>query len=810
MKQIYQAKEIEEEAQKYWDDSNSFKVIEDKNKEKFYCLSMFPYPSGKLHMGHVRNYSIGDVISRFMRMQGKNVLQPIGWDAFGLPAENAAMENNVAPAKWTYENIKYMKWQLKELGFAYDWSREIATCHPKYYKWEQWLFTKLFNKGIVYKKMAEVNWDPVDKTVLANEQVIDGKGWRSGAEVEKKQIPQWFMRITDYAEELLADLDKLEGWPERVKTMQRNWIGKSRGLEIIFKTEDGKDLAVFTTRPDTLMGVTYMAIATEHPIANKAAKLNPKIEEFIVNCKAMSTSEADIEAMEKKGINSGFFCIHPITKEKIPIWIANFVLMSYGTGAVMSVPANDERDYEFAKKYNIAIKEVIKPPKTEKTTANKIYTGKGTLINSRKFDGLNFDAAFQALKKELAKDNLGEEKINYRLRDWGISRQRYWGCPIPIINCVSCGTQAVPEEDLPVVLPENVVIEKTSSLAKIKEFYHTKCPKCGEKAKRETDTFDTFVESSWYFARYACPDQNEKILDARADYWLAVDQYIGGIEHAILHLLYARFFNKLLRDEGLIQYDEPFTNLLTQGMVLKDGAKMAKSLGNTVNPQQIIEKYGADTVRLFILFASPPTQDLEWSDSALEGAHRFINKLYRLVYQYLNATSNESSQDLKSQKEMRFQAHNALKKASNDIGHRYAFNTAIAAMMELSNHLVKFNDNSVSGLKVMRESINIILLVLSPIIPHVCHYLWQQLGNKTAIINEKWPKYNEDLLVQDSIEVIVQVNGKLRARVKVANNITQDKLESIALKQDNVITFTAGKEIRKVIVVANKLVNIVV
>ncbi|HAO70885.1 MAG TPA: leucine--tRNA ligase, partial [Gammaproteobacteria bacterium] len=644
MNSEYNAQAIEQQAQQYWLDNQSFEVVEDNDKEKFYCLSMFPYPSGRLHMGHVRNYSIGDVISRYQKMQGKNVMQPIGWDAFGLPAENAALKNKVAPAKWTYENINYMKNQLIELGFGYDWSREIATCHPKYYRWEQWLFVKLFKKGLVYKKNAIVNWDPVDQTVLANEQVIDGRGWRSDALIEKKEISQWFMRITDYADELLSSLDELDGWPEAVKTMQKNWIGKSVGLEIDFTRDDNDALRVYTTRPDTLMGVTYLAVAAEHTLALEAGKNNTDVQAFIEECKTMETTEAAMETMEKKGIDSGLKCAHPITGEAIPIWIANFVLMGYGTGAVMSVPAHDERDYDFAKKYGIEIKQVV----NEKESIDKsATTTKGILFNSGEFDGMDFNKAFEAIASTLTNNNLGEKKTNFRLRDWGVSRQRYWGCPIPIVNCPSCGSVAVPEADLPIKLPEDVEFDDAggSPIKKMPEFYETNCPNCGGKAERETDTFDTFFESSWYFARYASKDNETAMLDDRADYWLAnggVDQYIGGIEHAILHLLYARFFNKLLRDEGLIKYNEPFKNLLTQGMVLKDGAKMSKSKGNTVDPQEMIAKYGADTVRLFILFAAPPTQDLEWSDSGLEGSYRFVNKIYRLVSNFISEAQSHT------------------------------------------------------------------------------------------------------------------------------------------------------------------------
>ncbi|MBW5291385.1 MAG: Leucyl-tRNA synthetase [Candidatus Ruthia sp. Asou_11_S2] len=815
MNSEYNAQQIEAQAQKYWQENKSFEVSEDMSKEKYYCLSMFPYPSGRLHMGHVRNYSISDVISRYQKMQGKNVMQPIGWDGFGLPAENAALKHKVPPAKWTYENIDYMKEQLSQLGFGYDWSREIATCHPKYYRWEQWLFIKLFEKGLVYKKNAIVNWDPVDQTVLANEQVIDGRGWRSDALIEKKEISQWFMRITDYADELLSGLDKLDGWPDAVKTMQKNWIGKSVGLEVDFPRRNANSLRVYTTRPDTLMGVTYLAIASEHPLALEAGKNNPQVQAFIDECKTLQTTEAAMETMDKKGIDSGLKCTHPITNDDVPIWIANFVLMGYGTGAVMSVPAHDERDYEFAKKYGIAIKQVI----SENVSIDKnAMTDKGLLFNSDEFNGMGFDQAFNGIAKNLADKNLGSKKTNYRLRDWGVSRQRYWGCPIPIINCPSCGAVAVPKADLPVILPEKVSFNGVGSpIKKMPEFYQTTCPKCGEAAERETDTFDTFFESSWYFARYTCKDNNYKMLDERANYWLAnggVDQYIGGIEHAILHLLYARFFNKLLRDEGFIKNDEPFKNLLTQGMVLKDGAKMSKSKGNTVDPAQMIEKYGADTVRLFILFAAPPTQDLEWSDSGLEGAYRFINKVYRLVSGFIKDKENNTIGSLdnldKTQKGIRFKTHQTLNKITNDMSRRYLFNTVIAALMELCNTLSKFKDTSETSMALRQESIHILLKTLSPIAPHLCHYLWQKLGNTKAIINEPWPNVDQSALVQDEVQIIVQVNGKLRAKLILSSDADKAQVETQALADENITKFTKDKTIIKMIVVPNKLINIVV
>ena len=808
---------IEEEAQQYWAKNNSFEVAEDKTKEKFYCLSMLPYPSGKLHIGHVRNYSIGDVVSRYQKMLGKNVLQPIGWDAFGLPAENAAIQNKVPPASWTYNNIEHMKEQLVAMGFGYDWSRELATCHPEYYRWEQWFFVRLFKKGLVYKKKAVVNWDPVDQTVLANEQVEEGRGWRSGALIEKKEISQWYMKITDYADELLSDLDKLEGWPDAVKTMQRNWIGKSVGLEINFTMEGLKPISVFTTRPDTLMGATYLAIAAEHSLALEIGKKNPTVQSFINECRTMETSEAALETMEKKGVDSGLFCKHPISGDDVPVWIANFVLMGYGTGAVMSVPAHDQRDYEFAKKYNISMVGVIAPSNGQLDIDQEAFIEKGVLINSGEFNGMNFAEAFKAISTYLTNKNLGKEKINYRLRDWGISRQRYWGCPIPIVNCENCGSVPVKESDLPVVLPEDVAFEGVGSpIKKSPEFYETNCPSCGSAAERETDTFDTFFESSWYFARYACANQNKAMLDERANYWLPVDQYIGGIEHAILHLLYARFFTKLLRDEGIVTCNEPFTNLLTQGMVLKDGAKMSKSKGNTVDPQQMIDKYGADTVRLFVLFASPPTQALEWSDRGLEGAHRFLNKLYRLVNEFVLKSKNQAIESLepkllnKEQKEMRKKTHMTLNKVGDDIGRRYSFNTAIAALMELNNSLSRFTDTTTQGVAVKKEAIEIMLKALNPITPHLCHHLWLKIGNTGAMVDILWPEVDVEALTQEEVQLVVQVNGKLRAKIVVPVNAEKKSIEKAVLAEENVVKFSRGKEVKKIIIVPNKLVNIVV
>ncbi len=818
MEEQYHPQQIEEEAQQFWAESETFKATEDPEKEKFYCLSMFPYPSGKLHMGHVRNYTIGDVISRFQRMQGKSVLQPMGWDAFGLPAENAAINNQVPPAQWTYQNIDEMRRQLQRLGYGYDWSREIATCRPEYYRWEQWLFTRLMEKGLVYKKNAVVNWDPVDQTVLANEQVVDGRGWRSGAVVERREIPQWFMKITDYADELLTDLDKLTGWPEAVRSMQANWIGRSEGLELQFDSETGggEPLTVFTTRPDTLMGVTYVAVAAEHPLAVEAARDNPALQAFLEECSRMETSEAAMETMEKRGMALGVDVIHPVSGEKVPVWVANFVLMGYGTGAVMAVPAHDQRDWEFATKYGIPIKPVIRPVDVDSADVSEAaYVEKGVLYSSSLFDGLDFNGAFNAIADYLESKGKGGRKVNYRLRDWGVSRQRYWGCPIPVINCPDCGAVPVPETQLPVVLPEDVAFDGIGSpIKKMPEFYETSCPQCGGKAVRETDTFDTFMESSWYYARYSCADQQEAMLDQRVNYWAPVDQYIGGVEHAILHLLYARFYHKLLRDEGLVDSDEPFTNLLTQGMVLKDGAKMSKSKGNTVDPQELIDRYGADTVRLFIMFAAPPEQSLEWSDSGVEGASRFLKRVWRLLYTHVSegiTRACDSGDGLSDgQRSLRRAVHETIRKVGDDIGRRMTFNTAIAAVMELSNQLAKFEDDSEQGRAVMQEALEALVLLLSPMVPHFAHTLWQQLGHQTAVVDEQWPDHDESALVKESIPMVVQVNGKLRAQMEVAVSATQEEVQQQALVEERVQHHIADKQVVKVIVVPGKLVNLVV
>jgi leucyl-tRNA synthetase len=817
----YPAQEVESAAQAYWKANDSFSVSEDPNKEKFYCLSMLPYPSGHLHMGHVRNYTIGDLISRFQRMQGKNVLQPMGWDAFGLPAENAAMKNGAAPSTWTYGNIDYMRDQLQRLGYAYDWNRELATCHADYYRWEQWFFTRLFEKGLAYKKEAEVNWDPVDQTVLANEQVVDGRGWRSGALVERRKIPQWFIKITDFGDELLADLDKLGGWPEQVRTMQANWIGRSEGVELSFGVSGQSDpdlasLSVYTTRPDTLMGVSYVAVAPQHPLALHAAASNAALQTFIEEQSNVKVAEADMATMEKLGMDTGLQAIHPLTGDSVPIFVANFVLMSYGSGAVMAVPAHDQRDWEFAQKYGLPIKQVIAPASNEACDLSAAaYTEKGRLKNSGEFDSLDFSEAFTAIEAKLASQGIGKKTINFRLRDWGVSRQRYWGAPIPIIHCDDCGPVAVPDDQLPVRLPENIVIDETGSpLGKLEEFVNTSCPKCGAAAKRETDTFDTFMESSWYYARYTCRDQNSAMLDERADYWLPVDQYIGGIEHAILHLLYARFFHKLMRNAGLVSSDEPFAHLLTQGMVLKDGSKMSKSKGNTVDPLSLIERYGADTVRMFTMFAAPPEQSLEWSDSGVEGSYRFLKRLWRIVAKHKPvAKADYAALSLSpEQKALRLKTHQTLEKVTDDYGRRHTFNTAIAATMELLNAVSKFTDrhDSAQDNLVAQEALEISVAMLAPVVPHFSHALWEYLGGEGAVIDAAWPAVDPSALVQDSLTLVVQVNGKLRSKLEVSKDASKAELEALALADDTVKKFTAEGEIRKVIVVPGKLVNIVV
>ncbi|MGJ7461952.1 leucine--tRNA ligase [Halomonas sp. MA07-2] len=864
----YKPQEIERDAQQFWDKNQCFKAVEDASREKFYCLSMFPYPSGKLHMGHVRNYTIGDVVSRYQRMKGKNVLQPMGWDAFGMPAENAAIQNQVPPAKWTYENIDYMRAQLKALGFAYDWSREFATCDVSYYRWEQWFFAKLVEKGLVYKKMSTVNWDPVDQTVLANEQVIDGRGWRSGALVERKEIPLWFLRITDYADELLADLDTIE-WPEQVKTMQRNWIGKSRGVELSFdiKSADGsacEALSVYTTRPDTLMGVTYMAVAAGHPLAKVAAEGNAELAAFCEECARGGTSEAELATREKKGMPTGHVAVHPLTGREVPVYVANFVLMEFGTGAVMAVPAHDQRDWEFATKYGIPIEAVIADASGQAPDLSQgAHDDYGTLIHSGEFDGLAFEAAFDAIAARLAELGRGEIKIHYRLRDWGVARQRYWGAPIPVKYGPEGQTVALSDEELPVALPMEVTVDASGSPLKRMPAFSD----LGDGWVRETDTFDTFMESSWYFARFCCADNQEAMLDERADYWLPVDLYIGGIEHAILHLLYARFFTKLMRDLGLVNVDEPFQRLLTQGMVIaetyyretanggkqwfnpadievtrddkgrplsavliEDGQpvvmggieKMSKSKNNGVDPQSMIDRFGADTVRLFMMFAAPPEQSLEWSDAGVEGASRFLKRLWRLVSDHLEAerlaggkpdnldvealteTENEA------QRELRRKTHETIAKASDDIGRRTTFNTAIAAVMELTNALSKYAVTTPQGLAVAREAVETCVLLLAPIVPHACHALWAELGHDEPIIDATWPAVDSSALARDIIELVVQVNGKLRARIEVAADADKAAVETEAFAAENVQRHTEGKTVRKVIMVPGKLVNIVV
>ena len=817
MDNTYQPEQIEAAAREYWETEQTFRVSEDPEREKYYCLSMFPYPSGRLHMGHVRNYTIGDVITRYQRMQGKNVLQPMGWDAFGLPAENAAIQNRVPPAKWTRENIAYMRNQLKQLGFGYDWERELATCEPEYYRWEQWFFTRLFEKGLVYKKTAVVNWDPVDQTVLANEQVIDGRGWRSGAPVERREIPQWFLKITDYADELLADIDRLEGWPEQVRTMQRNWIGRSVGIEMQFGIA-GRDatLPIYTTRPDTVMGVTFVAVAPEHALALEAAADNPDLQAFIEECRNTRVAEADMATLEKKGVDTGLKAVHPITGDEVPVWAANFVLMEYGAGAVMAVPAHDQRDYEFAQKNGIPVIQVVHPAPDEQPAdlAVAAFTDKGVLQDSGEFSGLTSEQAFDAIADWLEREGRGSRQVNFRLRDWGVSRQRYWGCPIPVINCNDCGSVPVPETDLPVVLPTEVEIDATGSpLKKMDSFINTTCPKCGGRAERETDTFDTFFESSWYFARYTCADQDKVMLDERADYWLPVDQYVGGIEHAVLHLLYARFFNKLMRDAGLLKADEPFTCLLTQGMVLKDGAKMSKSKGNTVDPQGLIDRYGADTVRLFTMFAAPPEQSLEWSDSGVEGAYRFLKRLWKQVQDHIaagEAPAMDTAALSDAQKAIRCAVHTTLAKVSDDVGRRFTFNTAIAANMELLNELNRFTDDSAQGRAVMQEALEAVVLMLSPIVPHITHALWHALGKQQAIVNCRWPQVDESALVQEAITLVIQVNGKVRGRIDVPADADRDALQELVMNEPNVQKHVQGKPVRKFIAVPGKLVNIVV
>jgi leucyl-tRNA synthetase len=857
----YNPAQIEREAQQYWNDNKTFEVSEDPDKEKFYCLAMFPYPSGKLHMGHVRNYTITDVIARYQKMQGKNVLQPMGWDAFGLPAENAAIQNNTAPAKWTHENIAYMKAQLKSLGFGIDWSRELATCEPDYYKWEQWFFTKLYEKGLVYKKTSAVNWCPNDATVLANEQVIDGCCWRCDTPVERKEIPQWFIRITDYAEQLIDDLDELEHWPEQVKTMQRNWIGKSRGVNVTFDLSESagehNHFDVYTTRPDTLMGVTYLTLATQHPIALEAAKHNSALADFIEQCRLQGVSEAEMATMDKVGMDTGITAIHPLTGNSVPVWVGNYVLMDYGSGAVMAVPGHDQRDYEFAKNYDLLITQVVMAAEDKECSIeNSAFTDKGILINSGQYDGLDFDAAFEAISTALINLDHGSVTTNYRLRDWGVSRQRYWGTPIPMYNLAEGGEIAVPLDRLPVILPVDVEMDGIQSPIKadknwcVAEFN-------GQTVAHETDTFDTFMESSWYHARFTCSDLDSAMLDpARADYWLPVDQYVGGIEHAILHLLYARFYHKLLRDEGLVSSNEPFKSLLCQGMVLAESfykeidgrkiwlapneimverdekgrtitatevktgdavksggiTKMSKSKNNGVDPQTAIDKQGADTVRLFTMFAAPPEQTLEWSDEGVSGAHRFLRKLWKMVHEHLetNISVSLNIDNLnQQQQDLRRKTHETINKVNDDFGRRNTFNTAIAAVMELLNDVAKHNSAETQSVAVRHEALTSAVLLLSPIAPHICHALWQALGHSESVADARWPAVDEKALVRSSITLVLQVNGKVRGKIEVAADISKQDIEKIALADENVQRFIEGSTIRKIIVVPGRLINIV-
>ncbi len=864
MQQDYSPRHVETGAQAYWSEHQVFRAVEDAAREKFYCLSMFPYPSGRLHMGHVRNYTIGDVVARYQRMRGKNVLQPIGFDAFGLPAENAAIKNGVPPAAWTYSNIDYMCGQLRQLGFAYDWERKLATCEPSYYRWQQWFFVQLFKKGLIYRRNSVVNWDPVDQTVLANEQVIDGRGWRSGAVVEQREIPQWFIRITAYADELLDELKTMEHWPEAVRTMQANWIGRSEGLEIDFRLAApaaGADhLTVFTTRPDTLFGVTYLAVAAQHPLALEAAARDPRVAAFVEEAKKGDVTEATLETMEKKGVPLGISVIHPLTGEPVPVWAANFVLMGYGSGAVMAVPGHDQRDWEFAKAYDLPIKMVIGVERGKPSDVSEAaYEEHGWTLNSGAFDGLEFKAAFDAIAGELEALKQGRRRVNYRLRDWGVSRQRYWGCPIPIIYCESCDAVPVPEDQLPVRLPEDLVPDgRGNPLLKLPEFVNCACPQCGKPARRETDTCDTFVDSSWYFARFASADQGKAMLDERADYWMAVDQYIGGIEHAILHLLYARFFQKAMRDLGLSKVGEPFKRLLTQGMVLAEAyyrtgegggrewiapkdvtverdakgialramhkgtgetlvadglGTMSKSKNNGVDPQEIIDSHGADAVRLFMMFTAPPEQTLEWSDAGIDGAARFLRRLWKLVYEHVQhgpAPALDVAALTAAQKDLRRKLHDALAKIGDDFERRFNFNTAIAACMELVNALSRFDDASANGRAIAQEVLEALVRVLAPIVPHIAHELWFALGGNTAVIDAPWPQPDPAARVADEVLMVVQVNGKKRGEVKVPASASKDEIIAAALADEQVQKYLEGKAPKKTVVVPGKLVNFVV
>ena len=820
MNRQYDAAAVEAHAQAWWQQHDAFAAADDGPGEKFYCLSMFPYPSGALHMGHVRNYTIGDVLTRYQMMQGRRVLQPMGWDAFGMPAENAAIQRGIAPSRWTDDNIAHMRGQLQRLGFAYDWRREIATCRPEYYRWEQWLFTRLLRKGLAYRKLAAVNWDPVDQTVLANEQVIDGRGWRSGALVERREIPQWFLRITAYADELLADLDGLD-WPEPVKTMQRNWIGRSVGIELSFEVPGFGPLKVYTTRPDTLYGATYMAVAAEHPLARQVADANPDLAAAIEALKPRETSEAAMQTQDKLGVDTGLRAVHPLTGAQLPVWVANFVLMDYGEGAIMAVPGHDQRDWEFARQYRLPITPVVAPAgfdgDPDSLIEHAAFTDKGLLINSGPYDGLEFQAAFDAIADLAEARGTGARRVQYRLRDWGVSRQRYWGCPIPVIHCESCGAVPVPDAQLPVRLPEDVTVDGTGSpLTRMPEFFETTCPDCGRPARRETDTFDTFFESSWYFARFACPDLDSAMLDGRANSWLPVDQYVGGIEHAILHLLYARFFTKLMRDEGLIDVSEPFTRLLTQGMVLKDGAKMSKSKGNTVDPQALIDRYGADTARLFIIFASAPDQALEWSDEGVAGANRFLKRLWVFAADFgawrQAAPAADAGALDEAQRGARREIHTCLQQASHDLG-KNQFNTVVSAGMKMLNELSRLPVPQSGGAgyrALVGEGLSILLRLLSPIVPHITHRLWDELGFEGPLLRASWPLVDPAALEAAEITLAVQVSGKLRGTVRVPAGADQDAVRAAALAEPNVQRFVGEAPVRKVIVVPGKLVNIVI
>jgi leucyl-tRNA synthetase len=816
MNPVYDPQTVETKAQAVWEESGCFIGDENRPGEKYYCLAMFPYPSGRLHMGHVRCYTLGDVIARYRRLKGYNVLHPMGWDAFGLPAENAAIKHNIPPAKWTRDNIDYMRTQMQRLGFGMDWSREFATCDSDYYRWEQWLFLRLYEKGMVYRKNAVVNWDPEDQTVLANEQVVDGRGWRSGAVVERREMAQWFLKITDYAKELLDELDDMPGWPESVKSMQRNWIGRSEGAEIDFVVEHdpAQRLTVFTTRPDTLLGATYVAVAAEHPLAALAATTDSTVADFIEVCSKNTTAEADMATMEKAGVATELQVRHPLTGKLLPVWVANFVLMEYGSGAVMSVPAHDQRDWEFAQKYGIDIVQVIEPMGDEDCDlATAAFTAKGRLVNSGEFDGQDFDAAFKSIIAALEATAAGRSVTNYRLRDWGVSRQRYWGCPIPVIHCDSCGVVPVPEADLPVELPTDVTFEGVSSpLHKMDEFLNVPCPKCGASARRETDTFDTFMESSWYFARFASPDA-ATMVDERTNFWAPVDHYVGGIEHAILHLLYARFYFKLMRDEGLVQADEPFKKLMMLGMVLQDGKKMSKSAGDAGDPQKLLDRYGADTVRTAMMFAAPPEQSFEWSEAGLEGAARFLKRLWTMVHDHTaaGAVAQLQVQDLSAAgKALRRKTHETLQKADDDYGRRQQFNTVVSAVMELLNTVGKTAPANDADRAAVQEAWESAVLIISPIAPHIAHELWGVLGRNGALVEQPWPGVDAAALEQDSLTLAVQVNGKVRGQIDVAANAGQEAILALAKADANVQRHIEGKAIRKEIVVPSKLVNIVV